>query len=127
MELVAQFFAVGSKVVGTANAVGIFLAACRECLPESEIQAERRRHVDGHTCDVHALDSEHQILPTWAELWSAGVLRRRAWVGRTAARRMRAGGPRALGRSAASSSEWASIRTKVLSRAGWCCQACNMG
>src|SRR5215471_12158113 len=51
---------------------------------------------------------------------------RRSWVGRAAARRIRAGGPRALGRHAASAFEWASIRTKVLSRAGWRCQACGV-
>jgi 5-methylcytosine-specific restriction endonuclease McrA len=54
------------------------------------------------------------------------VLRRRSWVGRAAARRVRAGGPRALGRRAASRSEWAAIRVKVLSRAGWRCQACGV-
>jgi hypothetical protein len=41
MELVEQFFAVGTKVVGTANAIAIFLAGCRECLPEWELQALR--------------------------------------------------------------------------------------
>jgi HNH endonuclease len=54
------------------------------------------------------------------------MLRRRSWVGQEASRRVRAGGPRALGRGAASFSEWASIRTKVLSRAGWRCQACGV-
>src|SRR5262244_1235613 len=42
MELVERFFAVGSTVVGTANPVAIFLAGCRECLPEWELQAARR-------------------------------------------------------------------------------------
>lgn len=54
------------------------------------------------------------------------MLRRRAWLGRAAARRVRAGGARALGRRAASRSEWATIRAKVLSRAGWRCQACGV-
>ena len=54
------------------------------------------------------------------------MLRRRSWVGQAAARRVLAGGPRALGRRAASFSEWASIRKKVLSRAGWRCQACGV-
>jgi len=39
---------------------------------------------------------------------------------------VRAGGPRALGRRAASRSEWAAIRSKVLSGAGWRCQACGV-
>jgi len=39
MELVERFFAIGAKVVGSANPVAIFLAGCRECLPEWEIQA----------------------------------------------------------------------------------------
>src|SRR5256712_8304954 len=38
MELVERFFAIGAKVVGSANPVAIFLAGCRECLPEWEIQ-----------------------------------------------------------------------------------------
>src|SRR5262252_937894 len=68
----------------------------------------------------------HHTLPARANLRSAVVLRRRSWLGRTAARRVLAGGPRALGRRAASASEWASIRTKVLSRAGWRCEACGV-
>jgi len=43
MELVEQYFDVGAKVVGTTNAVAIFLAGCRECLPEWEIQAAQAR------------------------------------------------------------------------------------
>jgi len=39
---------------------------------------------------------------------------------------MRAGGPRAQGRRAASWSEWAAIREQVLTRAGWRCQACRV-
>ena len=54
------------------------------------------------------------------------MLKRRFWVDRAAARRVRAGGPRALGRRAASASEWASIRMRVLERAGWRCQACGL-
>ena len=38
MELVERFFAIGAKVAGSANPVAIFLAGCRECLPEWEIQ-----------------------------------------------------------------------------------------
>src|SRR5262249_13496644 len=47
MELVEQFFTVGSKVVGTANPVAIFLAGCRECLPEWELQAAPRARAGG--------------------------------------------------------------------------------
>ena len=54
------------------------------------------------------------------------MLKRRSWVGRAAARRARAGGPRVLGRRAASRSEWTAIRAEVLSRAGWRCQACGV-
>jgi len=43
MELVEQFFAVGAKVVGTANLVAIFLAGCRESLPEWELLTSWRR------------------------------------------------------------------------------------
>ena len=39
MELVERFFEVGALVVGTDHAVAIFLAGCRECLPEWETQA----------------------------------------------------------------------------------------
>ncbi len=61
-------------------------------------------------------------LPTWAELRGVVVLRRRFRLGRHP---YSACGPvaRALGRGAASYSEWASIRRKVLARAGWRCQA----
>src|SRR5437667_7063841 len=38
MELVDRFFAIGAKVVGSSHPVAIFLAGCRECLPEWEIQ-----------------------------------------------------------------------------------------
>jgi hypothetical protein len=54
------------------------------------------------------------------------MLRRRMWVGRAALRRIQTGGPRALGRRAASFAEWAVIRTTVLARAGWRCQACGV-
>src|SRR5437870_6442246 len=42
MELVERFFAIGAKVVGSPHPVAIFLAGCRECLPEWEIQAVGR-------------------------------------------------------------------------------------
>src|SRR5215831_10717099 len=61
MELVEHFFALGSKVVGTANPVAIFLAGCRECLPEWEFQANRRRLTD--TRDVNAQPSDTILCP----------------------------------------------------------------
>src|SRR5713101_1178169 len=41
MELVERFFEVGTRVVGSPDAIAIFLAGCRECLPEWELQAAR--------------------------------------------------------------------------------------
>ena len=52
-------------------------------------------------------------------------LRRRTAVGRAARRRVRAGGPRAIGRPAVPVAEWTAIREIVLARAGWRCQACG--
>jgi len=39
MELVERFFEVGAKVVDTPHPIAIFLAGCRECLAEWEVQA----------------------------------------------------------------------------------------
>jgi len=44
MELVDRFFEVGVEVVGTPHPIGIFLAGCRECLGEWEVQASRWSH-----------------------------------------------------------------------------------
>ena len=44
MELVDRFFEVGAEVVGTPHPIGIFLAGCRECLGEWELQASRWSH-----------------------------------------------------------------------------------
>jgi hypothetical protein len=41
MELVDRFFEVGTEIVGTPHPIGIFLAGCRECLGEWEVQASR--------------------------------------------------------------------------------------
>src|SRR3989442_2617452 len=54
------------------------------------------------------------------------MLRRRTPIGLRARRRMRAGGPRARGRRAASWPEWIDIREQVLARASWRCQACGV-
>ena len=65
-------------------------------------------------------------MPTWAKSRGGIMLRRRTPIGLSARRRMRAGGPRAQGRPAASWPEWAAIREQVLARAGWRCQACGV-
>jgi hypothetical protein len=52
--------------------------------------------------------------------------RRRASMGAKARQRIRAGGPRAKGRDAASPAEWAVIRDHVLARSRWTCQACGV-
>ena len=41
MELVDRFFEVGTQVVGTPHPIGIFLAGCRECLGEWELQVSQ--------------------------------------------------------------------------------------
>jgi hypothetical protein len=41
MELVERFFELGKRVVSSPNPVAIFLAGCRECLPEWELQAAK--------------------------------------------------------------------------------------
>ncbi len=51
--------------------------------------------------------------------------RTRVGVGAAARRRIQAGGPRALGRPAATRDEWTVIRLTVLRRARWRCQACG--
>ncbi len=51
---------------------------------------------------------------------------RRTPIGLNARRRVRAGGPRARGRPAASAAEWKAIQVQVLVRAGWRCQACGV-
>jgi hypothetical protein len=42
MELVERFFTLGRRAVGSPNPIAIFLAGCRECLPEWELQAVPR-------------------------------------------------------------------------------------
>jgi hypothetical protein len=43
MEVAERFFALGAQVVGSPHPVAIFLAGCRECLAEWEVQAARGR------------------------------------------------------------------------------------
>ncbi len=47
-------------------------------------------------------------------------------MGRASRRRIRAGGPLALGRPAANLEQWREIRAQVLARARWVCQACGI-
>jgi len=54
------------------------------------------------------------------------MLSRRTPIGLNARRRRQGGGPRAVGRPAASLAEWKEIRQAVLARAGWRCQACGV-
>ena len=41
MELVERFFELGKRVVSSPNPIAIFLAGCRECLPEWELQTAK--------------------------------------------------------------------------------------
>src|SRR5262249_49535509 len=42
MEVVERYFDIGARVVGTGHPVAIFLAGCRECLAEWEVQVARQ-------------------------------------------------------------------------------------
>ena len=55
------------------------------------------------------------------------VMIRRKPLRRTPWRRRQPDEPRARGRPAASAEEWPAIRTAVLARASWRCQACGRG
>jgi len=56
----------------------------------------------------------------------SGRLTSRVWVGKASHRRILARGPLALGRPSASSEAWRQIRTEILVRARWRCQACGL-
>jgi len=56
----------------------------------------------------------------------SGRLTSRIRVGRASRRRVRAGGPLALGRPSASLEAWREIRTQILACARWRCQACGV-
>jgi len=53
-------------------------------------------------------------------------LRKRVRVGQASGRRIRTGGPLALGRPSADLEAWREIRALVLARAHWVCQACRV-
>jgi 5-methylcytosine-specific restriction endonuclease McrA len=50
----------------------------------------------------------------------------RVRVGQASRRRIRTGGPLALGRPSASLEAWREIRAQILARARWKCQACGL-
>ena len=54
----------------------------------------------------------------------SSIFRTRVRVGQASRRRIRAGGPLALGRPSANLEAWREIRAQVLARARWVCQAC---
>ena len=55
-----------------------------------------------------------------------GRLTSRVRVGQASRRRIRAGGPLALGRPSASLEAWREIRAEIVARARWRCQACGL-
>jgi hypothetical protein len=59
MELVERYFELGARVVGTGHPVAIFLAGCRECLAEWEVQVAGARVVDLETAR-RAFHREHR-------------------------------------------------------------------
>ena len=63
MELVERFFAIGAKVVGSPNTVAIFLAGCRECLPEWEIQVAGGMRVLRRRSDDDAVEAVPDFCP----------------------------------------------------------------
>jgi len=54
----------------------------------------------------------------------SSIFRTRVRVGQASRRRIRAGGPLALGRPSANLEAWREIRAQDLARARWGCQAC---
>jgi 5-methylcytosine-specific restriction endonuclease McrA len=54
------------------------------------------------------------------------ILRTRVRLGQASRRRIRAGGPLALGRPSACLEAWREIRAQVLARARWVCQVCGV-
>ena len=68
-------------------------------------------------------------LAGWAKgplMKRSGRLSSRVRIGQASRRRIRAGGPLALGRPSASLEAWREIRAQVLARARWRCQACGL-
>ena len=70
-------------------------------------------------------------LPTWANLALTSMrraqrLRTRVRVGQASRRRIRAGGPLAVGRLSATVEAWREIRAQVVARAQWAYRACQV-
>ena len=64
--------------------------------------------------------------PRLSAIRRSGRLKPRVRMGMASRRRIRAGGPLARGRPAASLEEYQEIRAQVLARARWVCQACGL-
>ena len=134
IELVERCFELGKRVVSSPNPIAIFLAGCRECLTEGEIQAARRVTIEQRLGFCPRGPNREgdttvrkPLLPTWAKprrrpLKHPGWRPSRVKVGQASRRRIRAGGPLALGRSSASGEAWREIRAQIVARAHWNCQ-----
>src|SRR5262249_43227022 len=74
---------------------------------------------------------KNAILLMWAKLRARRMrssrLKNRIRMGSASRRRIRAGGPLALGRPSASLEQYQNVRAQVLARAPWVCQACVLG
>jgi hypothetical protein len=147
MTVVERFFELGARVVETGHPVAIFLAGCRECLSEWEVQVARGRwhHVAGVSHSDGAAGAEAPrpdrtsgalesttmaALPTLAK-WGrpsrpCRLVKRSRRLGEAARQRILAGGPRARNRAAASLEEWDRLRASVLIRDRCTCQACGV-
>jgi 5-methylcytosine-specific restriction endonuclease McrA len=73
----------------------------------------------------------NRFLPTWAKprrpsMKRSNRLASRVRVGHASRRRIRTGGPLALGRPSANLEAWREIRAQILARARWKCQACGL-
>jgi hypothetical protein len=63
MAMAERFFAIGAEVVGSAHAVAVFLAGCRECLAEWEVHGGARAPLSVRTT-LGGVDATR--VPTWA-------------------------------------------------------------
>ena len=71
MEVVEHFFKLGARVVGTGHPIAIFLAGCRECLAEWEVQVAREHIVD--ISFARGLASECNPAGEREPTWSRGL------------------------------------------------------
>ena len=64
MEVVERFFELGARVTGTGHPIAIFLAGCRECLAEWEVQSARGGVVDMGAMRLSGLEQgSHSVRP----------------------------------------------------------------